>query len=146
MYHIQTLTQDRTWLSAPVTYISFYVLKDNYHFANPLKTLKDLYSRSAGCLQVISGDAKNPPRRDVQGWMSDGKSVVIGLSGWDSPETLQAALKDSAIVKATKEVEAMAVHTESCPVQFTVVEKSRYEHKWRRLPEPYLKDIPISEK
>ena len=143
MYHIQTSTQDRAWLNAPITYVSFYVNPDIEHFATPLKKVKDLYNMQSGFIQVISGDAKNPPRHDPQGWMKDGNPVVIMLSGWESEETLGVALKNGSVKAATQEVNRMTKETHNFATTFTVVEKTRWEHKWRRLPEPYLKDIPI---
>lgn len=142
MYHIQTSSQSREWLYAPITYLSFYVNPDIEHFATPLKVLKDLYSLTPGFKEVVSGDAKNPPRHDPQGWMMDGKAVVIVLSGWESPEALEAALNSDKISAAMKELKEQCKLVESFPCSFSVTEKSRYEHKWRRLPPPYLKDIP----
>ena len=145
MYHIQTTTQSREWLRAPVTYLSFYVLPQSSlaSFAAPLKTLNDAYAGSKGSIEVVSGDARDPARHDPQGWMANGQGVVIVLSGWDSPESLGAALQKKEIADATGGVEKLCKHVEKFPCTFTVVEKTRYEHKWRRLPEPYLKDIPI---
>jgi hypothetical protein len=143
MYHVQTSSQSREWLYAPITYLSFYVTSKIDHLADPLRTLKDLYSKSPGCKEVVSGDAKNPPRHDPQGWMTDNKNVTVMLSGWDSPEALEAALKDSEITAATKAMEEQCKLIDSFPCTFSVTEKSRYEHRWRRLPPPYLKDIPV---
>jgi hypothetical protein len=143
MYHIQTTTQSREWLKAPVTSMSFYVNPDVKNFSEPLKILKDTYERLPGCVQVASGDAKSPSRHDPQGWMKGGKSVVIVLSGWESEEALKTALNNPAVIAATKDVEKTPAKVVSFPVTFTVVEKTRYEHRWRRLPPPTLKDIPV---
>jgi quinol monooxygenase YgiN len=144
MYHIQTTTQSRAWLYAPVTYMQFYISPDDInHFAAPLKALKDLYALSPGFKEVVSGDAKDPPRHDPQGWMAGGKSVVIMLSGWDSEEALEAALRTDKISAASKELKKRCKLVDEFPCTVTVTEKTRYEHKWRRLPEPHLKDIPI---
>ena len=146
MYHIQTSSQSRAWMYAPVTYMQFYVNPDDInHFATPLTALKELYALSPGCREVVSGDAKNPPRHDPQGWMAEGKSVVIMVSGWDSEEALEAALKSDKVFAATKEVDKRCRLVDHFPCTFAITEKTRYEHKWRRLPEPYLKDIPVIE-
>ena len=147
MYHVE-LGSDRTWLKSPLTYLNFFVLsKDNHYvFSIPLKALKTVLSRQAGCTQVISGDARNPARRDVQEWQANGQEVVVLISGWDSPETFEDAMKSGEVAKATKEVERATVQTKSVLTTFTVVEKTRYELKWRRLPEPILKDILLEEK
>jgi hypothetical protein len=86
-------------------YVSFYVDPEIGHFAAPLKVLTDLYRVQPGCVELTSGDAKNPPRHDSQGWMKDGKSVVIMLSGWDSEESLESALGSNTVAMATKEAE-----------------------------------------
>ena len=147
MYHVE-LGNDRTWLKSPITYLTFFVLskENHYFFAAPLKALKTALSRQAGCTQVISGDARNPARRDVQKWQAGGQQVVVLISGWDSHETLEAAMKAGEVIKATKEAETAAVQTKNVLTTFTVVERTRYEMKWRRLPEPTLKDIPLENK
>ncbi|KAF2098298.1 hypothetical protein NA57DRAFT_77087 [Rhizodiscina lignyota] len=122
MYHIQTTTQSRAWLRAPVTYLSFYVLPPSSlpNFAALLTALKDAYALSSGFVEVVSGDARNPPRHDPQGWMKNGQGVVIVLSGWESPEALGKALERKEVSDATKEVEKLcktgevSVHVYGC--------------------------------
>jgi hypothetical protein len=76
--------------------------------------------------------------------MAGGKSVVVMLSGWNSPEELKAAFRDSSIAVATEKLEGQCRLVESFSCTFAITEKSRYEHRWRRLPPPYLKDIPVA--
>ena len=147
MYHVQTSSQSRAWMYAPITYLQFYVNpEDVNHFAMPLKTLTSLYAQSPGLIEVVSGDARNPPRHDPQGWMAGGKAVVIVLSGWENEEALAAALQSDGIAAAGKELARQCRLVEAFPCTFSITEKSRYEHKWRRLPAPYLKDIPLDAK
>ena len=67
MYHIQTSEQSRDWLNSPITLLSFYVVSDANHIAEPLKRLIDAYKQCSGLVQVVTGDARNPPRHDPQG-------------------------------------------------------------------------------
>jgi hypothetical protein len=143
MYHIQTSTQSREWLRAPIAYVSFYVNPGTATFAAPLRTLTDLYRLQPGCVEVTSGHAKNPLRHDSQGWMNHGAALVIVLSGWDSEESLAAALKGEGITMATNRIEERCDLVESFPISFTVVEKTRWEQKWRRIAPPYLKDVSV---
>lgn len=79
------------------------------------------------------GEAMRPPWKDeVMGFLKDGRGVILA-TGWASQEQVEAAMRTGSVAEATKKIEAVVKKVVSYPVQFKVVERSKYEHSWCRL-------------
>ncbi|XTI83445.1 hypothetical protein V2W45_1453411 [Cenococcum geophilum] len=121
MYHIHPSTSSLAFVNAPITTLKFFYQPEA---TEPLSEKQDV--------QVWHSVAKRPPLHDSTGFLTNGPGVVA-MIGWNSSMYHAAVLLGKDVAAAETKIANSARKTVTFEVNFTVVEKTGYEHSWRKL-------------
>lgn len=132
MYHIHPSTSSLAFVNAPITTLKFFYQPEVTEFAEAYPDFFQAIERKAGCTGLAFGEAKRPPLHDSTGFLTDGPGV-IAMIGWDSSMHHTAVLLSKDVAAAETRIANSVRKTVTFDVNFTVVEKTGYEHGWRKL-------------
>ena len=132
MYHIKPNTEARAAFYAAYSAIVYFWGVDETTFGENSRDWVTAIERSDSCLGYLWGEVMNPPRMDPSENMKLGKGVIM-LSGWKSKEEHDYDCSLPKVVEGYMKAKTSCKKSNTYPIQFHCVEKSKMEMSWRRL-------------